>query len=128
MHNELTAEQIIHIFENSNLQGSFTPEGLTAAYVAALAALHAEQERLNPQPLTLEELREMVNQPVWVEVTDHSVFADPNDDFDAWGMVRPCLVRIWDFNRADLVTITHDFDDYGKTWLAYRTKPEGGTK
>ncbi len=46
MPNELTAERIIHIFENSNLQGRFTPEGLTAAYVAALAALHAEQERM----------------------------------------------------------------------------------
>jgi hypothetical protein len=42
---ELIAEEIIHIFENSQLQGSFTQEGLTAAYVAALAALRAEQER-----------------------------------------------------------------------------------
>ena len=47
MQNELTAEEIIHIYENSQLQGSFTQDGLTAAYVAALAALRAEQERTN---------------------------------------------------------------------------------
>lgn len=39
--------EIIHIFENSRLVSDhFTPEAVTAAYVAALAALHAEADRL----------------------------------------------------------------------------------
>lgn len=39
--------EIIHIFENSRLVSDhFTPEAVTAAYVAALAALHTEADRL----------------------------------------------------------------------------------
>lgn len=38
--------EIIHIFENSRLVSDhFTPETVTAAYVAALAALHTEADR-----------------------------------------------------------------------------------
>lgn len=76
---------------------------------------------LTPQnePLTLEQLREMDRQPVWVHVIDHTVFADKEDDFDGWGMCRKSWVRIWDSKRADIVHIDYDFEDYGKEWLAY---------
>lgn len=79
----------------------------------------------NPQPLTLEELQEMDGEPVWVMVVDHKVFADKDDDFDGWGMCRKSWARLWDKERADLIHVDYDFEDYGKTWLAYRTKPEG---
>jgi len=78
-------------------------------------------------PLTLEELREMDREPVWVKVIDHDVFADKTDDFDDWGLVRKSWVRILDGRRADLVHIDYDFEDYGKEWLAYRHKPKEET-
>lgn len=36
-----------------------------AHFVVALAALREKQERENPKPLTLDELRERVDKPVW---------------------------------------------------------------
>ena len=69
-------------------------------------------------PLTLEELRQMDGSPVWVEVLDHSVFADEADDFDGWGLVRKSGVRVWDEKRADLVKVDYHFEDYGKEWRA----------
>ena len=71
-------------------------------------------------PLTLEELQKMKNHPVWVKVLDHSVFADPADDFNGWGMVRKSWVRVWDEKRADLVKVDYHFEDYEKEWLAYK--------
>lgn len=75
-------------------------------------------------PLSLEDLKNMDGQPVWVRVIDHRNFADPKDDFDGWGMVRKSWVRIWDESRADLVHVDYHFEDYGKEWLAYREKPD----
>lgn len=71
------------------------------------------------EPLTIEQLRKMDGQPVWVHVIDHTVFSDKEDDFDGWGMCRKSWVRIWDNKRADLVHIDYDFEDYGKEWIAY---------
>ena len=71
------------------------------------------------EPLTLEQLRGMDGQPVWVKVIDHTVFADKEDDFDGWGMCRKSWVRIWDRKRADIVHIDYDFEDYENEWLAY---------
>lgn len=78
-------------------------------------------------PLTLDELKSMDGQPVWVRVIDHRNFADPKDDFDGWGMVRKSWVRIWDESRADLIHVDYYFEDYGKKWLAYREKPDFST-
>lgn len=76
-------------------------------------------------PLTLEELRLMDGCPVWVEVIDHSVFADKADDFDGWGLVRKSWVRVLDEKRADLVMVDYHFEDYGKEWQAYSQPPKG---
>lgn len=78
-------------------------------------------------PLTLEELRGMDGEPVWVKVVDHTVFSNKEDDFDGYGMCRSSWVRVWDGKRADLVKVDYDFVDYGKKWLAYRRRPEEGT-
>lgn len=50
-------------------------------------------------------------------------FLEKECDFDGWGMCRKSWVRIWDSKRADLIHIDYDFDDYGKTWLAYAYPP-----
>lgn len=73
--------------------------------------------------LTLEELRQMDGKPVWVHVVDHTVFADKEDDFDGYGLVRKSWVRVWDEKRADLIHVDYDFCGYGKEWLAYADEP-----
>lgn len=75
------------------------------------------------EPLTIDQLREMDGQPVFVYVIDHSVFADKDDDFDAWGLCGKSWVTVWDKKRADIVNVDYDFNDLGKTWLAYRYPP-----
>ena len=108
---------------NSNA-GEKAQEFAEACHIA-VQALHEKAERENPKPLTIDELREMNGEPVWVMVVDHKVFADKDDDFDGWGMCRKSWARLWDKERADLIHVDYDFEDYGKKWLAYRTKPEG---
>lgn len=84
-----------------------------------------EQEQSN-KPLTLEELRKMYGEPVWVKVIDHNCLKDVADDFDGWALVRTSWVRLWDAKRADLICVDWHFEEYGKTWLAYRKPPKEG--
>lgn len=72
--------------------------------------------------LTLEELREMDGEPVWIVHTDYTPFGK-----EYWGIVRDgfsglpnCFVATRDENIQLL------YSEYGKTWLAYRRKPEEG--
>lgn len=63
------------------------------------------------EPLTLEELRKMDGEPVWVQ-------SPGVPEYGRWAIVEGvgenCL-----FLRDDFTC-----HDYGKTWLAYRQKPE----
>ena len=69
------------------------------------------------EPLTLDELRRMEGQPVYiVENTEY------------WAIVNS-------FDQAGVYLLSYGNPDdygyfglYGKTWLAYRQKPEEGTK
>ena len=68
-------------------------------------------------PLTLEELREMDGEPVWVV---------PLNDFDI--LPANYLVNAYAEQMVvDKFGAYLDFEDYGKTWLAYRRRPEEGT-
>lgn len=60
-------------------------------------------------PLTLEELREMDGEPVWV--------CSPNGHHGGW-MID---YRGWCLNRF---ASTERYGTYGKQWIAYRRKPE----
>lgn len=85
---------------------------VAVAYEWALVNLRDElsQEMDNP-PLTLEELREMDGEPVWV--------TSPDNRFE------PCWMLV--MIRRDFVMANWrvcDFNAYGKTWLAYCRKPE----
>lgn len=76
-------------------------------------AISAMNRRAQPDnaPLTLEELRGMEGEPVWVEVLGDKAW---------WIVIRSA-------ERGKLTTDYggwFDFKDYGKTWLAYRRKPE----
>lgn len=82
------------------------------------AVIREAAEALTPlpnPPLTLEQLREMDGEPVWVQYGQYDgewVIVAWNI-YDAISYVRktPCLLSVY---------------SYGKTWLAYRHKPEEG--
>ena len=65
------------------------------------------------EPLAPEELREMDGEPVWVASPAH--------------VFEPCWMLV--MLRRDFVMANWqicDFKEYGKTWLAYRRRPEEG--
>lgn len=71
-----------------------------------------------PQPLTLEELRESGMTWVWVRrLGDYPISI--RKYIDGYGFV---IVRN---NHVLLVELRLSFDDYGKKWLAYRRPPKG---
>lgn len=77
------------------------------------------------EPLTLDELREMDGLPVYVVPINQSEWICwENDGNAAYGLVRKSWVRVWREETADMQHTDFDFDDYGKTWLAYRRPPE----
>lgn len=82
-----------------------------AAFEIALSALREKAERENPKPLTLEELKERVEKPVYI-------------------MWRPD--ENWRFAESGWVVVELDgefidgysFKNYGQTWLAYDHEPK----
>lgn len=112
-------DQYWDMFKVKELENAPEWDGHTPAQAIERIGLLSKNE-----PLTLEELRKMVGQPVWVKVIDHTVFADKEDDFDGWGMCRSSWVRVRDGNRADIVHVDYEFEIYGKEWLAYRRPPK----
>ncbi len=78
---------------------------------------------LTPQnePLTIEQLREMDGEPVWVESIQ-----EQQTQPEGW-----CVIGIFGRGRFLCALIPGDedtpweLDTYGKCWLAYRRPPEG---
>ena len=81
----------------------------------AVKALEAPEPADN-EPLTLDELRKMDGEPVWVvDVGPHKWYGP------GWAIVDRdnCLVRtVKNWNAVF-------FESYGERWLAYRRPPEG---
>ena len=104
--------------ENEAMQAKLSPADVEACRrhmspAERDAILDWPPSRTHNPPLTLEELREMDGEPVWV--------TNPDNKF------APCWMLIMvrhDFVMANWEVC--DFKDYGKTWLAYRRKPEEG--
>lgn len=81
-----------------------------------LAALRAQQEAEKNAPLTLDELREMDGEPVWAVLLTKT-----NGNDSGWTLVY----KNNGYSAAQRWTRwTLWYEDYGKTWLAYRRKPE----
>lgn len=84
-------------------------ETRAAIYNLAIKALREKQERENPQALTLDELREMDGEPVWVE---------------------ELLCNRWEivYSEGDFLSTDTDMhlflDSYGIAWNAYRYQPK----
>lgn len=95
--------------------GKYPHLKLKEALDMAIAALSQPNE-----PLTLEELREMDEEPVYVVPKDKPAHCG------GW-----CGVTVWKCDRYSYVSLLRDadsgwgFEKYGKTWIAYRRPPEG---
>ena len=79
------------------------------------------------EPLTLDELRQMDGEPVWVSISNNWRESGVSE---GW-----CIVR---FHSEDDRVRVYVYDtrhgarffaqqDYGESWIAYRQKPEEGT-
>ena len=111
----MTREEAIKILE-AWAKCSYKPTHDAAEL--AISALRAQQDTPN-DPLTLEELREIDGEPVWVERYD----GGPSrwaivGDFESLYGVYFCTAQ---------GGLRLPYDEYGKTWLAYRRKQEEGT-
>ena len=105
---ELTNERI----DNTNL-------------IVELATVAAERdrykaERENPQPLTLEDLRGMDGEWVW------AISSDPDLTVSAWAYIVASQAHtLWEYKPDRLLgNVQLDFENYGKTWLAYVKLPD----
>lgn len=112
----MTTEEIIHVYENSQLVTEFfTEEAVTQAYVEGLATLRAQQERENPKPLTRDELRGMVGEPVYISNMGESFGL-----LGGWAVIEEISDNLVSIQGGGWFT----FRGYGQTWLAYRYKPQ----
>lgn len=88
------------------------------AYFWARKAL---QSTLTPpnEPLTLEQLREMDGEPVWVKCLKPSQYTDPPE---RWRILEKSITGHFGVWNGDCALIERN---YGTDWLAYRRPPEG---
>lgn len=97
----------------------------TRIYESSNDAIEARNHRAAPtnNPLTLEELKQMDGEPVWTVTIGI-------DGSGRWELVKETVLRICPYRAVLTMTNMEDgetdyeFDTYGKTWLAYRHKPE----
>ena len=76
--------------------------------LVTLDMLREQKTGMKNDLLTLEELREMAGEPVWVKSLSDIVQS-------GWNIAG----RIGPYNDSQVL----HHNDYGKTWLAYRRKP-----
>ncbi len=71
-------------------------------------------------PLTLEDLRGMDGEWVW------AISSDPDLTVSAWAYIVASQAHtLWEYKPDRLLgNVQLDFENYGKTWLAYRSKPK----
>lgn len=106
---QLCAELYFEKIDNTNLIGEL------ATVTAERDRYKAEHE--NPQPLTLEELRRMDGQPVWVTFADNYVPVTHTQIPPLWMIVSAEDEELQAKNEYVC------FSDIG--WIAYRSKPKG---
>lgn len=101
----------------------------------AIEALREKQERKNPQPLTLDEMKRFQERwPIWIEVLDRP-------DLSGWhftvrvpqmGLIAKDGLGKWEYyphTRNEILfagcyySLEHP-NNYGKTWLAYGDRPK----
>ena len=118
-------EAIKRINEHMSIHhiGQYPHIHLADALHMALDALREKAEREDPKPLTLEELRQMDGEPVWVVDLKEKACCG----CCVISISKPLIYQDTDhYNAAYIPGIEHtwyEFRDYGKEWTAYRHKP-----
>ena len=103
----MTREKAIRHFERYINDDCYTIEHREACRMAVIA-LREQEERENRKPLTLDELRKMDGEPVWID--------DWFEDFHGWELSEDAS----DYFDGDSRTV----ESYGTRWEAYRSKPK----
>lgn len=78
-----------------------------------------DSHQLN-EPLTLDELRQMDGEPVWIHFIGGAVIRN-----DGWFIISQ--IGTSEIFLSGKVSVYKNFWYYGETWVAYRQKPEEGT-
>ena len=115
----MTREEAIKVLRTESIElGGSVPSvcRFWEALDMAIAALRQQDARKN-DPLTLDELRQMDGEPVWVEFQDGSG--------GCWGLVHIAVFTHIVFANGLFCTVGKPY--FGKTWMTYRRKPEEGT-
>ena len=88
-------------------------------FLSEQEAISAWNNRTQPnEPLTLEQLREMDGKPVWVETGEVSI---GEQIIGRWHILHSTSDLCVNFMGGGN---GYALSQYGKTWLAYRNKPE----
>lgn len=119
----MTIEVAIKILESGSEMPDYphTSEMLDEACDMAVAALRAQAEAEKNEPLTLDKLQEMNGEPVWV--------CPPSmEDEKEWSLASGEWALV-DTEYELCRTVSGGlcvFENNGKTWMAYRRKPDEG--
>ena len=125
----MTREEAIEILRKNRPTSDPRPCGmeLCDAVDMAISALrqqeHFREVTKKVEPLTLDELRKMDGEPVWTVTT--GISSSGRWELCTCETVCACpLHKVLRCVTADGEVTDYDLDTYGKTWLAYRQKPE----
>ena len=92
---------------------------IAVAAIRRLTELESHSQALESnEPLTIEELRQMHAEPVWVKFLNKEVVWRE----DAWFILTQ--VSKYEVYLGGYASVYKSFEYYGKTWLAYRRQPE----
>ena len=125
----MTNEEAIEILRRNRPTSDPRPCGLELcdAVDMAISALrkqeHFREVTKKVEPLTMDEMRQMDGEPVWTVTT--GISSSGRWELCTCETVCACpLHKVLRCVTADGEVTDYDLDTYGKTWLAYRQKPE----
>ena len=124
----MTREEAIKVLRTESVEIGGNAVSVARWLTALDAAVNAleyvpDKDVGNNEPLTLEELREMDGEPVWTVTT--GVSGSGRWELCTCETVCACpLHKVLRCVTAYGEVTDYDLDTYGKTWLAYRQKPE----
>lgn len=104
----MTNQEAIEILQEEH-KYCLEPCYVLNAIEKAISALRSEP---TGEPLTLEQLREKIEEVVWIEVIDAP-------KYNKWAIVDTLSKYAIEFTDGDLKLVS----EYGKTWLAYAYPP-----
>ncbi|MBO5953304.1 MAG: hypothetical protein J6Q53_04190 [Oscillospiraceae bacterium] len=88
---------------------------LKDAMQMAIEALREKAEREDPKPLTIEELRDMIGEPIYI------VHSHNGNEWQIFTGYNDC--SFWSMGESFYLNCR-----YGKGWIAYRHKPKEAQK